>query len=53
MFRSGLEGKLFGRKPSLKHIREDVRVNEIVECEELLRAKIIARIKELEEVQVV
>ena len=44
---------MLGGKPSLKHIREDIRVNEIIVREELLRAKIIARIKELEEVQVV
>ena len=49
---SGLEEKLMG-KSSLKHIREDIRVNEIVVCERPLRAKIIDRIKEPDEVQVV
>ena len=51
--KSGLEGQLFGRKSSLKHIREDIRVNEIIVCEEHLRTKIIDRIKESEEVHVV
>ena len=31
---SGIEGEIMGRKSSLKHIREDMRVNEIIICEE-------------------
>ena len=50
---SGLEGKLFMRKSSLKHIREDIRINEIVVCEKPLRKKVISKIKESGEVQVV
>ena len=42
-----------GGKSSLKHIREDFRVNEIVVCEKPLRKKLIGRIKEPEEVKVV
>ena len=51
--KNGLEEKLFTRKSSLKHIREDIRVNEIVVCEKSLREKVISRIKESDEVQVV
>ena len=48
-----IRGKMFTRKSSLKHIREDIRVNEIVVCEESLRKKVIGKIKESGEVQVV
>ena len=50
--KSGLAEKLFMGKSSLKHIREDLMLNEIIICEKPLRKKIIGRIKELEEVQV-
>ena len=40
-------------KSSLKSIREDPRTNEIIICEKPLRTKIIDRIKESEEAQVV
>ena len=51
--KSGLEGKLFGGESSLTHIRKDIRVNEIIICEEYLRTKINARIKALEDAHVV
>ena len=51
--KSGLREKLLMRKSSLKHIREDLVINEVIIFEKPLRAKIIGRIKEPEEVQVV
>ena len=37
---SGLEGNLMGGKSSLNHIREDMRVNEIIVCEPSVRGEI-------------
>ena len=31
---SGMEGGIMGRKSSLKHIKEDMRADEIIDCEE-------------------
>ena len=50
---SGLGENLIGRKSSLKHIREDMRVNEIIVCEPRLMERIALRLKSEEEVQVV
>ena len=44
---------MLGGKSYLKHIREDIRANEIVVCEKPLMGEIIGRIKETDEVQVV
>ena len=49
---SGLEGKLIGMKSSLKHIREVMRVNEIIVCDPGIMEKIAASLKSAEDVQV-
>ena len=49
----GLEKSLIGRKSSLKHIREDMRVNEIIVCEPRMMERVALRLKSEEEVQVV
>ena len=41
---SGLEGELWGES-SLHHIREDMRVNEIIVCDPSIRKKIAERVK--------
>ena len=50
---SGSEGNIIGGKSSLKHIREDIRVNEIIVCEPRMMERIAIRLKSAEEVQVV
>ena len=50
---SGIEGEIMGRKSSLKHIKEDMRVNEIIVCEPRLMERVALRLKSEEEVQVV
>ena len=45
--------QLFTRKSSSEDIREDIRVNDIIVREKHLRKRVIGRIKESEEVQVI
>ena len=39
---SGIEGGIIGRKSSLKHIKEDMRANEIIICEEKWRGYLLS-----------
>ena len=40
--------KLYDRKSSLKHIKEDLHANDIMICEKHLRSRILRRIEESE-----
>ena len=44
--KSNMGSKLFMGKSSVKHIREDMRVNDILACEKHLRKKVVSGIKE-------
>ena len=48
---SGVEGGVTGGKSSLKHIRGDMRVNEIIICEAEMAERVALRLKSEEEVQ--
>ena len=50
---SGPEGKIIGMGPSLKHIKEDMRVSDIITCGPKMMERIALRLKSEEEVQVV
>ena len=44
--KSNIGSEIFFRKSPLKHIRGDMRVNDIMVCGEHLRSKVLSRIKE-------
>ena len=50
---SGIEGEIIGRKSSLKHIKEDMRVNEIIICEEKMMERFALSLKSEAEVHVI